>query len=183
MGYSDGNGFWVTEETDLAAPVSDLFNAVSAPASIKYGLLSAQIATILSNDSASPDPYAGSLKGLTSDPALGTGGTYTSYFKYLARVMTGFITVKFGTASVSAGSGLYYLTLPAVPWDGDQIIGHGVLYDSSANTRFSCALGWNGNNAFITADNQTAEWGSAGAPFVPAANDFLRMQVSYLTAV
>jgi hypothetical protein len=97
--------------------------------------------------------------------------------------MKGYITVVFNGTGVSAGSGLYYLPLPAVPWGGDQPIGYGYLYDASANTRYLVDIGWNGSNAFITAHGQTAEWGSAGAPFVVAAGDFLRVRLDYETNV
>jgi hypothetical protein len=74
------------------------------------------------------------LTATTTNPSLGSSGNF-AFGTYLPRGkhITGYGRIGFGTTGVSAGSGVYRVSVPIEIRGGWTIVGHGWYLDNSAN--------------------------------------------------
>lgn len=132
--------------------------------------------------------YTPALTASTTNPTLGTGSTATA--DYILR--QGFVKLRFnfvfGTASVSAGSGTYQISLPTglgidADWASQHPIGLARLRDSNVPT---IAFDWRCVTDLSFADKITIKNDSGGAvtnsvPWTWAASDSIQGIAEYKT--
>ena len=82
--------------------------------------------------------YTPSLTSSGTTPTLGTGSIATGKYKKIGKTVFGWAKIEFGTSGVSAGTGIYRISLPIASASADeQTCGSGILQDSSANTAYT----------------------------------------------
>jgi hypothetical protein len=82
--------------------------------------------------------YTPSLTSSGTTPTLGTGSVATGKYKKIGKTVFGWAKIQFGSSGVSAGTGIYRISLPIVAASADdQVCGAGILQDSSANTAYT----------------------------------------------
>lgn len=82
------------------------------------------------------DTWTPSIDASVTDPTFGSGAVQEGRYLKIGKLYLCYAQVKFGTSGTNAGSGNYYLTLPATPNTADYSVGatpHGVgrMFDSS----------------------------------------------------
>lgn len=117
---------------------------------------------------------------------VGTGGSGEGRYRLSGKTCTGTFNITFGTAGVAAGTGLYQNALPFAPraTSPSHILGQGWIYDSSANSAWTCILDDGGGNASFPARMLVTGAGGTFAvastvPFTWAINDILNMAFNY----
>lgn len=127
--------------------------------------------------------YTPALTGSVSDPALGTGGSVAAVGRHctIGKKVDWHATVNAGAAGVTAGSGLYRISLPSVPLNSIiSSIGAGLYADNSANQRAFIAVHVPGDQFFYLAQDgvaTAAHLGSADPGL--AANDAIYASGTY----
>lgn len=80
--------------------------------------------------------YTPALTATTTNPTLGTGSVVQGKWTRQGRMITGFVTIFFGTSGATAGSGTYNVSLPvagAVPTSLGRVIGSSYLFQTGNN--------------------------------------------------
>lgn len=126
----------------------------------------------------------------TSNPAVGTGGFIEGkYLRLFPRLVIGFFRIFTGTASFTAGSGSYSLSIPvpiASELDGfnsEMTIGKACFLDASAVatcSAFNVCYSPPSDVMFLRAP--TGDTWSATNPVVPAVNDRISGYFMYPTS-
>lgn len=89
------------------------------------------------------DTWTPSIDASVTDPTLGSGAVQEGRYLKIGKLYLCYAQVKFGTSGTSAGSGNYYLTLPATAnttdyQTGSTIHGMGRMLDSSTSFSGVC---------------------------------------------
>ena len=82
--------------------------------------------------------YIPSLTSSGTTPTLGTGSVIAGKYKQIGKTVFGWAKLQFGTSGVSAGTGVYRISLPVTAASAEsQICGAGILQDSGVNTAYT----------------------------------------------
>lgn len=126
--------------------------------------------------------YTPTLTAATTNPTLGTGGAAEGrYTVWNGKWCTIRGTILFGTASVSAGSGQYFM---ALPFNTSSQIANGVSSQGVATLRDSSTGTINMGVTYAAASASTASFHSGGivtnaAPWTWAASDYISFTMTY----
>ena len=118
-------------------------------------------------------------------PTLGTSSTNAGYYAQIGKVVTARFRIQFGTASVAAGSGAYYVSLPvaAASTQVGRTVGNGYGYDSSATALSAFTAFCDNANRLAFLYNTTLNGAyailGAAAPWTWAANDYFEAVFTY----
>lgn len=133
--------------------------------------------------------YTPALTAATTNPSLGTSPTQIGSYTRVGRQISGLATIVFGTTP-SAGSGEYRIGLPVTPRStnsaGHNLIGHGMIFDSSVSALEHVELSWFAPGPFALLFRQ----GASGTlwqirhdnPWPWAQGDFIVLQFNYEAA-
>lgn len=131
--------------------------------------------------------YTPTLTAASSNPTLGTGSSATGHFYRIGQQCTAMFFIKFGSAGVAAGSGLYRISPPltassVMGTPAFYRCGSVVFYDSSAPLNYVGAMYFINTGAMeIDLDGRGTAQTDAD-PVVPAANDLFSGSVTYFVA-
>lgn len=124
--------------------------------------------------------FTPSLTAGTTNPTLGTGSTSTGrYTLWNGKICTYWGQIAFGTASVNAGSGQYFISLPFTSNAATNITtGCAMMRDSSAGT---ITPGSSYLAASVTTLSMVTASGTvaSASPWVWAASDYLTWNITY----
>lgn len=135
-----------------------------------------------------------SITSGTTAPALGDGalggvvqsGTYMLLGTADAGLVHGSCQVRFGTSGVSAGNGIYTISLPVKASSSDsarqRVVGHGAIYDNSgADTHHVIAV--QHSSAVVklkyTCTGAAETWVTNAAPFTWSSDDQIHLHLCY----
>lgn len=125
------------------------------------------------------------LTASTTNPTLGTGSSASGHFYRVGQLCTAYFFIKFGSAGVAAGSGLYRIS---VPLTASSVMGTPAFYRAGPVTFYdsSAPLIYDGAMYFVTTGAMEIAIHGRGTgqtdadPVVPAANDLFTGSVTYL---
>jgi len=177
----DGVSLVVSELEGAVASVDDVVQ-IAAWSGDSLALGRVQLAT--------PKTYVPALTGSTSNPALGSGGSFTQEGRYHflpGRMVTANVSLRFGTTGVGAGSGYYFISLPiaadatfhvidTTPGVADSI-GFGVLRDNTAG--YTTAVPWLYSANAVALMLPTAGLVAHAVPWTWAASDAMNFSLTY----
>jgi hypothetical protein len=78
--------------------------------------------------------YTPALTAAVTNPTLGTGSTAAGRFFKDRRHIVGKVKLIFGSSGVTAGSGDYFVSLPTTAKEAYDVVGFGLIFDSSTGT-------------------------------------------------
>jgi len=151
------------------------------------GLSAGQVLTAATMNSigAAWETWTPALTGSTTNPNIGSTGTITGRYGRINKTYYGIASFNFGGTGISAGSGFYFVSLPATAQAAGPITGGWYAYDSSADTiatgimaldntsRMAFYRNGVGGGVFLVA---------ATVPWTWASGDFMRWQFQYEAA-
>lgn len=131
--------------------------------------------------------YTPTLTASSSNPTLGTGSSATGHFYRIGQQCTAMFFIKFGSAGVAAGSGLYRISPPltassVMGTPAFYRCGDVVFYDSSAPQNYAGAMYFINSGAMEVNIHGVGTAQTDGNPVVPAANDLWAGSVTYFLA-
>ena len=134
---------------DLSATHEPLPNAAAAAAQHQWLTKVVDNLEVLSDWS----DWSPTLKRVTTDPTLGTGGSATGWYIKAGQIFIGGITVVAGTGG-TAGSGEHYIAMPGSvtwAWPVKSIVGGGYTACSKSSPRrgFAMYAAASGNHEFF----------------------------------
>lgn len=157
--------------TSLGIRYPVLSDTANVPRDVGY--TSADIDALLVAERAAWTAYTPTLTAATTNPTLGSGSV-TGAYRQRGKTVQGRVRVAFGT-SFTAGSGTYYISLPATPAAAHanlSAIGTATAGDASGNVRPYLAMFHSGSGKIILQNTSayslldhtgpTAAWTSTG---------------------
>lgn len=125
--------------------------------------------------------YTPTLTAATTNPTLGTGSSQNGRWVQVGSLVVVQVSITFGTSGTAAGSGAYYVSLPAAASSTAPVLGSGDLRDDSTGSRrvASALVGSSTSvTGLVTDDGQV----SSSVPWTWAASDSLRLSLTYEAA-
>lgn len=128
--------------------------------------------------------YTPSLTASTTNPNLGSTGSTSGAYMQIGKMVYGRAKFTFGGTGISAGSGVYYLSLPISSAVAGWTIGVAFAQDDSTGARqvLTCWLNNSSRIEFMYDGASGYPGATATAPWVWAANDFLACEFTYEAA-
>jgi hypothetical protein len=128
--------------------------------------------------------YSNALTASTTNPTLGSGGSITSYYLALGKLVFFYGQVVFGTSGVNAGSGYYEIVLPVAAKGnlGNLSMGLAEGYHNSTGVVSVATvniLGGAGSTTGVFLVNGTPGLYENNNPWVWAANDTIQFSGFY----
>lgn len=175
-GDFDANGIWQYGSSDPLYPFAALLNKLADSVTDVVG-------DILSSRDAAWVAWTPALTASITAPTLGTGSITEGRYRVQGKTVHVTGTIRFGTASVAAGSGTYRLSLPVAPSLAfrSNSLGIGTVLMRDANTSSAQVAAPDGINAgYVTlwAHGGTGNVGAA-APWTWAAQDRMSFAFTY----
>jgi hypothetical protein len=148
------------------------------------GTTSGQVLTAatLNTIGAAWETYTPTLTASTTNPTLGTGSSVSGRYGQVNKIVCGQGQINFGSAGVVAGSGFYFVSLPITAQSSGKVIGQFQFYDASASAVYIGTLISDTTTRSLMYYNNPASVTTNAAPFVWAANDFIRYTFQYEAA-
>ena len=127
--------------------------------------------------------YTPTLTASTTNPTLGTGSTAEGFYCQIGKSVFWRANITFGTASVNAGSGFYFISLPVTAKAAGFLtpMGSFVAEDVSTGTRYMGAAAYD-NTTRVAMQRNAAGAFQATDPMTWAASDYIRIQGVYEAA-
>ena len=128
--------------------------------------------------------YTPSLTASTTNPNIGSTGNIGGRYIQIGKTVIGQAKVVFGGTGVSAGSGVYYISLPVTALNAGQVEGQFFAQDESAAAR-QIGSAWSDTTtklAFFYDGASGYPAVAASAPWTWAANDILACKFVYEAA-
>lgn len=126
--------------------------------------------------------YTPALTAATTNPTLGTGGTASGYWAYVGGLVVAYFSIVFGSSGVAAGTGGYFISLPAPATIGVGSTAGTVRVYHAGNAAFgitrlqsSTTLGMQYTSTFNGALGNVG----AGSPFTAVAGDIYDGFITY----
>jgi hypothetical protein len=142
-------------------------------------LTAAQLNTI----GAAWETWTPALTASTTNPTLGTGSTAAGRYGRINKTVFGQLLIQFGTASVAAGTGFYFVSLPITAQASGPTIGSGYILDNSTSLlRHVVAVLDSTSRMALWLENSTNFAVAAGNPWTWAASDSIRVDFQYEAA-
>jgi hypothetical protein len=126
--------------------------------------------------------YVPTLTATTANPTLGSGSIATGRYLLLNKLCVVHVDIQFGTSGTAAGTGDYIVSLPADPKASTaalSVIGGGLVYDSSATTRFGVFAERSAASAVKLSRDGTSGLVGAAAPFAWGASDAIHLDLVF----
>jgi len=148
------------------------------------GTTSGQVLTAatLNTIGAAWETYTPALTASTTNPTLGTGSSVSGRYGQVNKIVCGQGQISFGTSGVAAGNGFYFVSLPITAQSSGKVIGQFQFYDSSSGAVYLGTVISDTTTRGIMYYGAPSTVVTNAAPFVWAANDFIRYTFQYEAA-
>lgn len=128
--------------------------------------------------------YTPTLTATVTNPTLGTGSVVSGRYKLIGDICFAFVSIRFGTSGVAAGTGSYLISLPVDRRTStsfeNHIVGVGYVYDNSPGTIYNTLLSrYGGDTQAQMQLNSTGAIVTHSAPFAWSTQDIIIAQMMY----
>lgn len=131
------------------------------------------------------ETWTPALTGSTTNPNLGSTGTITGRYGRINKTYYGIGSFSFGGAGISAGTGFYFVSLPATAQAAGPVTGSWYAYDSSADTVATGVMALDNTSRMAFYRNGVTGGvflAAATTPWTWASGDIMRWQFQYEAA-
>ena len=176
-------------ETLLDAP-GDIIVASAADTAGRLAIGADKTALVSNGTTASWGPgaatsYTPALTAATTNPTLGTGSVVAGHWLQIGKLVVAWGSISFGSSGTNAGSGEYWISLPATAIStSPRVMGTVTLYDSSSST-FKIGNAYYISTTVFRITNENVAGSvtvSEAAPWAWGASDALIFQLMYEAA-